>query len=225
MGMSNPIWYQTPQDQVRERQERGGLLRKLFGPFQDDIWKMLAEDVGGQFVKRGFWDGGKVVATVGEWQVVLDTAPSPSGSQAQTVTRLRAPYLSRDGLTFTVYRAGLLSDIGKLFGMQDVEIGEPFFDRMFVIKSNNEDQVRRLFANERLRKMLRDQPDVRFIVKDDEGYFRHLFPGGVHELEFLAENAAKDLHRLRSLFELFAETLHTLCHIGSAYESDPRLGT
>jgi hypothetical protein len=31
----------------------------------------------------------------------------------------------------------------------------------------------------------------------------------------------KDLDRLRALFDLFAEVLHQLCVIGSAYESDP----
>jgi hypothetical protein len=31
----------------------------------------------------------------------------------------------------------------------------------------------------------------------------------------------KDIDRLKLLYELFAETLHTLCAMGSAYEDDP----
>jgi hypothetical protein len=31
----------------------------------------------------------------------------------------------------------------------------------------------------------------------------------------------KDLHHLRGLYDLFAEILDHLCHIGSAYEDDP----
>jgi hypothetical protein len=33
----------------------------------------------------------------------------------------------------------------------------------------------------------------------------------------------KDVDRLKLLYELFAETLNHLCHIGSAYEDDPKL--
>ena len=33
----------------------------------------------------------------------------------------------------------------------------------------------------------------------------------------------RDVAVLKGLFDLFAEVLNTLCHIGSAYENDPQL--
>jgi hypothetical protein len=45
----------------------------------------------------------------------------------------------------------------------------------------------------------------------------------VDELCFTRVGVMKDLDQLRGLFELFAESLHQLCHMGSAYEDDPQV--
>jgi hypothetical protein len=62
-----------------------------------------------------------------------------------------------------------------------------------------------------------------FEVKDDEGWFGADFPDGMNELYYQVTGTIKDVNRLKSLYDLFAETLNHLCHIGSAYENDPRL--
>lgn len=47
-----------------------------------------------------------------------------------------------------VHPAGFLSQIGKFFGMQDLEIGSPQFDEDYVIKGNNLAELRRLLSPE-----------------------------------------------------------------------------
>jgi hypothetical protein len=81
--------------------------------------------------------------------------------------------------------------------------------------------VRDLFANPRLRALIQGQPKIRLEVKDDEGWFRTRFPEGVDELHFQVGGVIKDFERLKGLFDLFAEILHQLCRIGSAYMEDP----
>lgn len=93
----------------------------------------------------------------------------------------------------------------------------------FVLKSTRESQVRKLLADPKLRKLIQEHKRIRFEVKDDEGWFKKKFPQGVDALQFLAEGIIKDMHRLERLFELFAYTLNRLCHIGSAYEDDPKI--
>jgi len=136
---------------------------------------------------------------------------------------MRAPFVNRDGFRFTIYRRGLFSDLGKLLGMQDIEIGDAEFDRDFVIKGNNEAQVLTLFGSLRVRQLIQAQSSIRLEVKDDEGWFSANFPEGVDELYFQVVGVVKDVERLKSLYALFAETLNHLCHIGSAYENDPHL--
>jgi hypothetical protein len=212
------LGYQSRDDHRHEN--RGSLLRKLFGPFKTDVWKQFADEIGGRYVDSGFFRTDKVVAHAGPWTVTLDTF-SDGGETPTTYTRLRAPFVNADGLHFTVYRNHLFTGLAKALGFQDIEIGDPSFDDAFVIKGNNEPQVKRLFANPAIRELLHAQPHVHFTVKDDEGWFATQFPQGVDELYFRAPAIIKDLDRLKALYDLFAETLNTLCHIGSAYEQDP----
>ncbi|HWB10218.1 MAG TPA: hypothetical protein VG826_13390 [Pirellulales bacterium] len=197
-------------------------LRELFGPSKDEIWRQLCDQVGGEFVAGRFWTGSKVQVQHKQWTVTLDTFTESHGEHgSRTYTRMRAPYVNKDGFRFTVYRRGFFSDLGKLFGMQDVEIGEPEFDDAFIIKGNDEEKLRKLFADPRVRQLFERQPKIHLSVRDDEGWFQARFPEGVDELYFREPGVIKDLDRLKALYDLFAEVLDRLCRIGSAYDDDP----
>lgn len=107
--------------------------------------------------------------------------------------------------------------------MDDIEVGYPDFDHDFIIKGNDTTKVLTFFSNAKIRQLIQLQPDISFEIKDDEGWFGVQFPEGVDELYFQVNGTIKDIERLKNLYELFAETLNHLCHIGSAYENDPNL--
>jgi hypothetical protein len=197
------------------------MLRSFFGPSRQEIWHQLSDQTGARYVDGGWWKSDKVESTRGQWTVTLDTYTVSTGKVTIVYTRMRAPYVNPDGFRFTVYRRGLFSDIGKWFGMQDVEVGFQPFDEIFIIKGTSEGKLRQLFANARIRELLAKQPEIRFEVKDDEGWFGQTFPEGVDELSFMVAGIIKDVDRLKHLFDLFAETLDELCRIGSAYEDAP----
>jgi hypothetical protein len=196
-----------------------GILRQLFGPSQKEIWRQLADEIHADYIK-----GNKVEAHCGQWTVTLDIYTVSHGKSATTYTRLRAPYVNKDGFRFTIYRKGPFTRLGKLLGMQDVEVGFPEFDKAFVIKGNNEEKLRALFADSRIRQLIEmQQKKIQLTVKDNEGWFGKHFPDGVDELYFMVPGVIKDIDRLKSLYYLFAETLNRLCQIGSADESDPEV--
>jgi len=199
------------------------VLRKLFGPSRETIWRQLSTELGAAYVKGGFGKGDQVVVTHGEWSITLDTFMVSTGKSVVVFTRLRAPYVNPDGFRFTIYRRGLFTDIAKWFGMRDVEIGQPDFDRDFVIKGTDETRLRQLFADGKLRDLIRAQPQIHFEVRDDEGHFGPTFPDDTDELRFRVIGIIRDTQRLKQLFDLFAETLDQLCRIGSAYEKAPNV--
>ncbi|MCK5254842.1 MAG: DUF3137 domain-containing protein [Deltaproteobacteria bacterium] len=199
------------------------MLRQLFGPSRDEVWQKLSHEVGGDFNDGGFWKGSKLQVKHGEWTITLDTYTVSTGKSSTTYTRIRAPYINGNNFRFTIYRKSIFSGIGKALGMQDVEIGYPQFDDDFIIKGNDENLLRTLFANIKIRELISAQPRIHLQVKDDEGYFGSQFPRGVDELYFQTVGVIKDTQRLKQLFGLFAEVLNHLCHIGSAYEDDPRI--
>jgi hypothetical protein len=200
-----------------------GFLKKIFGSNRDEIWRQLSDEIGGEFVEGSFTKSSRVKVQIKEWVVTLDTFTVSTGNSSTTYTRMRAPYVNPDQFRFTIYRRSVFSNLGKLLGMQDVSIGEAAFDEAFIIKANDEAKVRQLFQIAKLREMVASQPRIHLTVKDDEGWFGAEFPEGVDELCFQVGGVLKDIDQLKSLYLLFALTLSSLCHLGSAYEDDPNV--
>jgi hypothetical protein len=161
------------------------ILRSLFGPSREEIWRQFCAETGSQYVAGDFWKGDKVEATHGQWTVTLDTYVVSTGKATIIYTRVRAPYVNPDGFRFTVYRKGIFTEIGKWLGMQDVSVGYEDFDREFVIKGTDEQRLRRLFSSAKVRELIAKQPQIYFSVKDDEAkLWGNNFPEGVDELYF-----------------------------------------
>jgi len=197
-----------------------GTLREVFGPSKKEIWKILCEQTGSEFVKGSFTKSDKVIAHCRDWTITLDTYVVSTGKSHTTYTRIRAPYVNSEGFRFSIYRRGIFTALGEYLGFHDIEIGSFDFDKDFVIKASNEDKVRELFSDEHLRKLMENQPRFHLQVKDDEGWFGTSFPDGVDELHFIVQGVLKDVDKLKALFELFSEVLDGLCKIGAAYEGD-----
>ena len=195
-------------------------LRKWFGPSREEIWSQLSSEMEAQFVPGKFWNGAKVQAAHRDWTITLDHFIVYTGKVAIPFTRLRAPYVNPDNFRFTIYRKGILSDLGKFMGMQDITVGHPQFDEDFIIKGSDA-KVIALFQNPRIRELISAQPEIHFTVKDSEGFFTSYTHENIDTLEFQVRGTIKDIPRLKLLFDLVAETLDELCRLGSAYETPP----
>lgn len=200
-----------------------GLLKTIFGSSKDEIWSQIAMEIGGDYIEGGFWNKDVLVYRHGDWELLLDTFRRGSDDNRRTYTRLRAPFINKDGLKFKLYREGFFSPIGKFLGFQDIEIGHPFFDDSFIIKGNHEETIRLLLDDEPLRYLFMNQPDVHIEIKNNEGWFGPSYPEGVNVLYFECRRVMKEKADLYNLFQLFTAILDRLVHIDSAYEDDPRI--
>ena len=197
--------------------------RSIFGSSKDEIWEQIATDIDGEFIEGGFWKKDVLIYKRREWQILLDTYTVSTGQSSHTCTRMRAPFVNKDGLYFQISREGFFSSIGKFFGIQDIEIGDPFFDKQFVIKGNNREKIKLLLADDRIKELCQRQPRIHLRIKDDEGRFGPDFPEGVDELYFECLGVMKETALLKSLFALFCLILERLVQIDSAYEDDPQI--
>ena len=184
--------------------------KSIFGPSKDEIWSQIATDIGGEFTKR---KGGKGVLLYrhGEWQILLSTyTVRTSGDSSTTDTQMRARFINKGGLYFRIYREGFFSSIGKFFGMQDIKIGDPFFDKQFVIKGNNPEKIKQLLADSRVKELCQRQPSIHLRIKNNELYFT-------------CAGVMKEKVLLKGVFELFGLILERLVQIDSAYADDPQV--
>jgi hypothetical protein len=68
-----------------------------FGPSKDEVWQLLSQEIGAEFVKGGLWKGNKFQAHVKPWSITLDTYTVSTGKSHVTYTRMRAPYINPEG--------------------------------------------------------------------------------------------------------------------------------
>ena len=162
----------------------------------EPVWVQLVADLKRQYPDGQWWKKGRVEVCWKNWTITLDQYNVPVGKSVAAHTRFRAPYVNTDGFRFCVYSKSVFTGLGKVLGLvQDIEIGDEFFDREFVIQGNSADKVRAMLQNPGLRAILEAQPYVCFEVKDDEGWFGSKFPDGMDELYLGMPGMVEDLTR------------------------------
>jgi len=198
-------------------------LENVFGATHDEVWDRLAVGIDEISLAGQPWNGQQVTARVGRWTVTLDTDTATDRETFAVSTRLRAPFINKDGFRFHLSPEGLIGRFGKLLGLQDVQVGDAAFDRAFLVRSSDEAKVRQFLANPSIRAAMLELGRLCLCVKDDEGWFGTEFPEGVDELYLEVPRLVATQADLRRHFDFFALCLHQLCHIGSAYPDDPKL--
>lgn len=201
------------------------LRRGGFQAHREEVWSQIAEEFGGDFISKGTWQTEKVRVSVDHWTVTLDIRTVPSFKSEQHFTRLRAPFVNPDGLRFEIYRKNLLTSISEFCGVKHMITGFPEIDDHYVVQANDPAKVRRLLANEEIRRLIREQPDFHLRLVDAGDDYPEQLAEGVDEPHFEVPELIDDHDRLYGLYRLFAEMLHMLTHVGSAYEDDPRIAT
>ena len=209
---------------------------------QEQAWQQLATEVGGELIarrERGRRFLGRhmqlaVVAKAGTSPIALDLRVEYGGEYATEtlVTRIRVPYVARDTFSFSIKRVrarlsdgAVLHGMARLAGRHKVEPGDLGFERDFLITANDTDKVRALLADSRLCGLIQAQPSID--VSAARPGWRLFKRGGqpLSVLRFEEEGVITDVQRLKSLFELFQETLNQLCQIGSASPEEPMPAT
>jgi hypothetical protein len=205
---------------------------------QEAAWQQLATEVGGELVTRG--ERGRrflgrhlqlaVIAKAGTSPIALDLKMEAGSDVTPSwlVTRIRAPYVARNAFSFSVKRVrarlsdgAVLHGMARLAGRHKVEPGDLGFDSDFLITANDADKVRALLADPRIRDLIQSQPSLDISTARPGWRLFKKSSQRLSVLRFEEEGVITDVQRLKSLFELFHETLNQLCQIGAASQEEP----
>ena len=196
-------------------------MKSLFGPSKKDSWFKFATEIGANYVDGGTWSKDQFIFRYKNWDFDFHTYTQSSGKSSTTNTRLRVPFLTKDKMQFNIYEEGFFSTFGKLFNMQDIQIGNVAFNDKYIIKGNNEMKIMQLLSEPSLRRAFMVLEGANVKIDTGEGLFRKGFPEGVYMLEFTCIGIIKKNENLHSLFKLFQELLGGLVRINSIERDNP----
>lgn len=179
---------------------------KIFSAVDEDVlWKQVTEDLAGV---QDLLEYHVVLQQEGR-RVLLDIDVDLGGGfDSGTASTTFSSYLySRDNFRFAIHKQNFLDEIGKFFGMQDIVLGYPEFDKRFVVKTNDESRCALLFADPGLRATLVSLPELSFGVVQ---YLLQPDDGKAPFLELRIEDGIPDPALLRKIYHAFYKILEQM---------------
>lgn len=113
-------------------------------------WTAHAADLGLDLSDGGSFGHPEMMGRYRGHLVSLGIRVYGSGKHKQTYTRASATLPRETPAGLAVSNEGFFSGVGKLFGAQDIQVGDPMVDEAFVIKGQDEGGVSALMRHEGL---------------------------------------------------------------------------
>lgn len=166
-------------------------------------WSELAARTGLTLEPAGFLGlSQRVTGAYRGRALTLDTFTRGSGKNSTAYTRIVAPVNNAASLRLALYEQGLLSEIGKLLGAQDIQTGDPELDRRFIVKGQPEDVVVRLLTLGGLDVKLLQARSLNLRLDGDQ-------------LRWEKRHVESDVDYLQSLFDLLSDLAEAVERVGS----------
>ncbi len=150
------------------------------------------------------------------WVLVYTMVPKGMAKNDQTA--IDVEYKANGNFKFAIHPQNWLDGFGKLLGMQDIVVGQPEFDKHFIVKSNDEKLVKQYFKDTVLAKQLLDEPTIQLWANCDneEHSTVRATTAGCTRLCLRVQGAVDDFERLKQFYRLKHRALHNLVQIGAA---------
>lgn len=177
---------------------------------QINIWQEFAKETNGAFKVGYSWISDSTEIEYKNWKIIFDNFTVWSGKYSSETTRIIAPITLADNFRFELYREGFIRKVEKLFGAQDIEIGDVDFDKVFTIKSNNEFKIKTLLQNKDIKNLIQSQKEVNLVISDQKGIWEEKLPKGEFELSYYVDGEIHNFESLKSLLKLFKLILDEL---------------
>ena len=124
------------------------------------------------------------------------TAPVPI-----QFTTLASRLTENRNFRFAVHDEDFIDKVGKFFGMEDIKTGYPEFDKKLVVKTNDPEKVKELFANKETRDLFQSLGGFNLHIANYDHDDRH------SSLELTIDRAVTDAAQLHKIYIAFVRVL------------------
>ncbi|GAB2797188.1 hypothetical protein GCM10027275_48270 [Rhabdobacter roseus] len=184
--------------------------RQFSGQNEEEVWQKIRADLA---QKKDILDYQATIRQQNRTvELRVDIDLGGGFESGISTTRFKAALPTTDEFKFKIYEQGLLSEVGKLFGMQDVKIGYEDFDAKFIIQTNDEERVKVLFADETTRTTLLAVADSVLSNLTFEINIPDYLDAAFTEktLELSVEEGIMDPAQLQAMYHVFMRVLTVL---------------
>ena len=192
------------------------IYKSIFGKDYAPVWRQFAQEKGGRYLPIS---DDRVLFPYKGFAITFDAYTHyvvvGGSSYEYEYTRGQVEFFCPDNLKLLITQQGLIDNVAKLFGMQDIQIGDKQFDKTFIVKSNDEAKTLLLLSNSAITKSLQDLKPVRFDITDGEGLWDEKPEEGNFMLYFVLKDKIKHIEQLNKLYSLFSYTIDTLTKLNS----------
>ncbi len=126
-------------------------------------WESAAQTLGLRYLPGGVMGAGSISGTSHGHRVAVTTFTRSSGKSSQTYTKYTLHYRERFSVDFRMSRQGFMQGLGQVFGLHDIEVGNPDFDDTVLVKGGYPDAVIEFltpFRQHRIRQMVLSYTEV-----------------------------------------------------------------
>lgn len=192
------------------------IYRYFFGKDFGPVWQQFAKENGGEYAPV---IDDRVLIPYKNFIITFDafTNYTISGGSAYKTeyTRGLVEFNASDNFKLLITQQGFLENVGKLFGSQDIQIGDAQFDKRFMVKSNDETKTLLMLSNNSITKSLEDLKSIRLDITNGEGLWNEKPEEGNYMLYYVLDGKITHINQLNILYQLFTNTIDTLIKICS----------
>jgi hypothetical protein len=195
------------------------IIQSFFSKDHESVWRQFASENNGSYLVGIGHHYDSVEIEYSDHQIIFDqyTLYQVVGKKSYRThyTRVRLEFKSKDDLQFRLTKQYVVDLIGKVFGAQDIQVGDKSFDRRFLIKGNDEFKVQILFSNEIVKQLILAHDDIHLQLMDKEGVFDEPIQEGNSMLYYLSETIVKNKGQLEALLKLYKTVIDQLSKLSS----------
>jgi hypothetical protein len=190
-----------------------------------EAWKRFAEEFGAEHTSVGEPYGLNMLDKVAyEHKGVNVTLDSIRTTTKTSGTRIYAPVAVSEKFNFDFSPENFLWKIEKkIFGAQDIEIGDQIFDEKLVVKTENQEKLKLFLSNQKIRELLLAIPSHQSVwgismrigetelqARGDGGWQFDDLPRKGNYLVIMQNGIIDNVEHLKLSFQLAIESLEQL---------------
>ena len=109
-------------------------------------WRLAGQRLKLSYQPGNMGSTGEIQGTHNGHRVMVTTFTKGSGNSSSRYTRYRLDYRHSVPVDLMIRRQGMFQEVGKNFGMQDIETGNPDFDNIALVQGSDPAKVQQLLT-------------------------------------------------------------------------------